>query len=255
MTSSSAQIAIALNSRESSAMTSSTSQIANLNSQGIEMLECGQYKQAAQFFSSGLSVVKQAIACLDSEDDENMESSDVARPISCFHKAQETKLMMSNNKYEDQIADDKPFVFKCPISITDSAIEEEASYGYLIELSFMQLYNLALCHHLSALSSSDTASEKKLQKALSLYELAYTITMTEDIQPTVLQTIAIVNNLGHIHSALGHTDCSQQCFENLLSTIMFIKDCGEENSVEQMDGFLSNVMNLMNNGCTLAAAA
>jgi hypothetical protein len=81
----------------------------------------------------------------------------------------------------------------------------------------MQLYNLALCHHLSALSTSESsaASEKKLQRALSLYELAYTITMTEDIQPTVLQTIAIVNNNGHIHDMLNNVEISRQCFENI----------------------------------------
>jgi tetratricopeptide (TPR) repeat protein len=230
-----------------------------LNNLAIQHLEQSEFKQAAQVLSQGLSVIRVEIACLDNHDDEKIEdANDVSRLTSCFHKKSQKPKVTSAKKYEDQVTDNKPFVFQYPISITDNAIEEDVSYGDLIELSFIQLYNLALCHHSSAFSSSHSVSafQNRLQKALSLYELAYAITINEDFQPTALQTMAIVNNIGHIHSALGHTDCASQCFENLLSTIMFVKDCGEQDSIEQgLDGFLSNALAFMNKDCTLPAAA
>jgi tetratricopeptide (TPR) repeat protein len=237
------------NSLNKNTMSSSTvSQAIFLNNQGVNFLESGSFKEAAQSFSRGLTIAK--IALEESNDD--TETSSDACPTGRFHQAVMKPLHLSN-KFEDQMTDDQPFVFTRPILISENS-DEEVSSSYFISLSFMQLYNLALCHHLYALSSEDN-SQKKLQKALSLYELAYTLQRTDDTKATVLQNMAIVNNLGHIHAALQNFECSMQCFDNLLSTIMLVKDSGEQ--VEQMDGFLSNVMNLMNNtSCiTLAAAA
>jgi hypothetical protein len=117
----------------------------------------------------------------------------------------------------------------------------------------MTLYNLALCHHLHALNSKD-GTKAKLEKALALYELAYTLLFTEDTQATVFQQMAIINNIGHIHAILQNVECSRQCFENLLSTIMCVKDCGEEDEMVDIDGFLWNALPV-NTGCALAAAA
>ena len=117
------------------------------------------------------------------------------------------------------------------------------SYAFFVKLSFIQLYNLALTHHLCALSRPNP--EPFLRKALSLYELAYTIHVSEDVELTILQSMAIVNNLGQLHSKLNDFEKSQQCFENLLTTLMFVKDCGEQDSQHMLDGFLSNVMSLI----------
>jgi hypothetical protein len=271
-------------------MSPSTAQIvASFNEQGIQFLGKSNYKEAYGAFSRGLSLVKASIACFDDDadqqdGDDDDEAMDTAVPtgaasICCFHQSPAPiKIVSKNKKFtEDQMTDDESFIFQHPMTVADTAAihhqrDEDVSYTHYIELSFMLLYNLALCHHVSAMSShSDTSSndEKRVQKlrnALNLYELAYTISLTQEdtIQPTVMQQMVLVNNLGHVHQALHNAACSRQCFENLLSTLMFVKDCagGEEyHDVEQMDGFLSNVMNLMSNSnctCTtptLAAAA
>jgi tetratricopeptide (TPR) repeat protein len=234
-------------------MSSSTSKqilsAIDLNNDGVHFLESGRFKEASQSFSRGLAIAKYA---LEKCNDDTETSSD-ACPTGCFHQAVQKPLYLSN-KFEDQMTDDQPFVFTRPILISDDSDQEVVSSSYFISLSFMQLYNLALCHHLYALSSEDN-SQKKLQKALSLYELAYTLQRTDDTKATVLQNMAIVNNLGQIHAALQNFECSRQCFENLLSTIMLVKACGEENDVEDMAGFLMNALPLMTAGCPLPAAA
>jgi hypothetical protein len=105
--------------------------------------------------------------------------------------------------------------------------------------------------------------KKKLRKALLLYELAYAVLSTEDIQATVFHQMAIVNNIGQIHAILQNVECSRRTFDDLLSIIMLVKDqqvmlvkdqeVSEEDYGQDMDGFLSNT--LMNTGCTFAAAA
>jgi hypothetical protein len=267
----------------------STAQVAaSFNEQGIQFLVKSKYKEAYLAFSRGLSLVKQSIACFDDNDDEAMDitAAPSGASICCFTRAQAPTLKIKKSCTEDQMTDDESaFLFPHPMAVADTAAihhqaEEEVSYTHYIELSFMLLYNLALCHHLSAtMNSSDSSStsrqdfnrvQEKLQKALHLYELAYTISLTEqdcsmlpEGEPTtqfsILQQLALVNNLGHVHAALGNIECSRQCFQNLLSTLMVVRDCGEQ--IEKMDGFLSNVMNLINNNnnsnnCpTLAAAA
>jgi hypothetical protein len=70
-------------------------------------------------------------------------------------------------------------------------------------------------------------AERKFKKALSIYEFAYSIQMTEEIQLSVLQTMAIFNKLGQSHSSLNKVDKSEIWFQHLLSMIMFVTDMGK----------------------------
>jgi tetratricopeptide (TPR) repeat protein len=229
--------------------------VSNFNNVGVNLIESGLYDEAIIEFSKGLTLVKKILA-LQGDDDQADEAETSAEPASQspsyhFHKMQEP---MATNKCGDQeeFLSDETFIFRAPLYI-QSRVTDHTSFTYYVESSFMLLYNLALTHHLSSLSGDNT--QKSLRKALALYELAYTIQMTEDIQLTVLQTMAIANNLGQIHAALDDAEKSRQCFQHLLSSIMFMNDCGERDSVDQMDGFIANVMPLILMGSTAPAAA
>jgi tetratricopeptide (TPR) repeat protein len=221
-----------------------------LSNEGVSLIENGLYDEAIAAFSKGLVLVKQVLALqgddtLDEAATDGMVNS--AEPVSqsplChFHEMQE----------REEVPSDDPFTFRAPIFIPSHATDR-TSFAYFLKTSFILLYNIALTHHLSALSGDDTL--KRLRKALSLYELAYTIQMTADIQLTALQTMAIVNNLGQIHTLLEDEEKSWQCFSHLLSSILFLIDCGDRHSVEQMDGFIANVMYLILKGSAPAAAA
>ena len=137
--------------------------------------------------------------------------------------------------------------------VLPQSVESSPTYAFLIKLSFIQLYNLALSHHLCGLRRQ--SQEHSLRKAISLYELAYTIHVSEDVELTILQSMAIVNNLGQLHKRLNDIEKSHQCFENLLTTLMFVKDCGEQDCHQLLDGFLSNVMSVILCGAKPAPAA
>jgi tetratricopeptide (TPR) repeat protein len=232
---------------------------ARLNNEGVNLYQNGHYDQAITVFSKGLSLVKRVLATQGDEESSEEQEDDCAdsslEPVqnpSChFHKMEESVAMDICGSEEDFNADE-PFIFRAPIFIPSQATDL-ISFKYYVKSSFILLYNLALSHQLSALDGDDTA--KRLRKALALYELAYTIQMTEDIELTALQTMAMVNNLGQIHTALDNEENARQCFQHLLSTIMFLNDCGERDSVEQMEGFIANVMPLIIIGGTSPAAA
>jgi tetratricopeptide (TPR) repeat protein len=227
--------------------------VSRFNNEGVILIESGLYDEAISEFSKGLTLVKKILTLQgdDDEADKAETSYELASPSYHFHKMQEPKATNECGGQEE-ILSDEPFIFRAPLYI-QSRVTDHTSFTYYVESSFMLLYNLALTHHLSSLSGNNT--QKCLQKALKLYELAYTIQTTEDIQLTVLQTMAIANNLGQIHAALEDEEKSRQCFQHLLSSIMFMNDCGERDQVEQMDGFIANVMPLILMGSSAPAAA
>jgi tetratricopeptide (TPR) repeat protein len=229
--------------------------VSTFNNEGVSLIENGLYDEAVSEFSKGLTLVKKILA-LQEDDDQADEAESSAEPESQspsyhFHKMQEPKATTECGDQEEFLSDET-FIFRAPLYI-QSRVTDHTSFTYYVESSFMLLYNLALTHHLSSLSGNNT--QKSLRKALALYELAYTIQTTEDIQLTVLQTMAIANNLGQIHAALDDAEKARQCFQHLLSSIMFMNDCGERDSVEQMDGFIANVMPLILMGTSAPAAA
>jgi tetratricopeptide (TPR) repeat protein len=230
--------------------------VSRFNNEGVSLIESGLYDEAIIKFAKGLTLVKQILA-LQGDDDQADEAETSAEPESQspsyrFHKMQDPKATSKCGDQEDFLSDET-FIFRAPLYIQSRVTDHTSSFTYYVESSFMLLYNLALTHHLSSLSGNHI--QKSLQKALMLYELAYNIQMTEDIQLTVLQTMAIANNLGQIHAALGDAEKSRQCFQHLLSSIMFLNDCGERGSIEQIDGFIANVMPLILVGASAPAAA
>ena len=59
---------------------------------------------------------------------------------------------------------------------------------------------------------------------------------------TLTPTMIIMSNVGHIHKILGNEDNAIQCFQHLLSTLMFLVEAGEREMVWEFDGFFNNVM-------------
>jgi tetratricopeptide (TPR) repeat protein len=248
------------NTTTNNSMTSSTALFAiSLNNEGVSQLEAANYGAAATSFSRALFTVKQALASGHFEEAaskplESEADTEAASPTCQFRKLHGNECGMETDEVElkEPIYDQKGFVFEESIFLLPKEVDT-ADYAFFVKLSFVHLYNLALSHHLCALQATDP--EPFLRKALALYELAYTIHVSEDIEITILQSMAIVNNIGHLHQQLNNIDKSRECFEHLLSTLMFVKDtsCGEQD--HQLDGFLSNVLLLMLNNCTPAPAA
>jgi hypothetical protein len=76
------------------------------------------------------------------------------------------------------------------------------------------------------------------------------------LENNVMFTMAAMNNLGVIYLQLEDRETASKCFQSLLSTVMFLVDCGAAKVCcdEDLDGYLCNVTNLVL-GWSFAAAA
>lgn len=154
------------------------------------------------------------------------------------------------------------FIYDSPLQICPSALAyREIRPELLSEFSVALMFNLALCHHLRAIQvdkSPKTSVEEEsakliFQQAVCLYELSYEVQMQEDVELSVESTMAIVNNLGHIHQRLGNPEKASKCFMHLLSTFLFIQSssvgCEVDDDVElsesSREGFLRSVSSII----------
>jgi len=148
------------------------------------------------------------------------------------------------------------FVLRDPVEIppesVPSNISVEDTGGYFSELfsKFLMIvmYNLALTLHLHAesLSNADPKKAKKLfLRSRKLYELAFEMHLDESCDVNLLFTLALINNLGLVYDIMGQKQRSKTCFKNMFSTMMYLMDSNESQSVKEWDGLLSNVMDIL----------
>jgi hypothetical protein len=129
------------------------------------------------------------------------------------------------------------------------------------------LFNLALSHHLNAAATSTVIDihnnshhplrKDSLHKALRLYELAHHMATLEGSSSSYREAIVILNNLSLIHKEIGNDDYALQCQQQLLSSMMFLVDSGEDALVQELEGVLDNIMPLLlsSSHCSMAPAA
>ena len=116
------------------------------------------------------------------------------------------------------------------------------------------MYNLALSHHLAALSKPRVRLPM-LQSASLLYENAYLLLQSEEVDISALFSVALSNNLGQALMGLKRFSEAKSCFEQLQSILQFLVLYCNDNERGQLEGFFQTTMVCMNQGRTTAAAA
>lgn len=274
----------------------------HLNNEAIEKIKHGDYLDAVGNLTSALQIVKDLMGVVNWEDEneemqvESSSNKDIifcapqesfdCRPSndeSCHEIAYEHEESVhqalhkdTNNpltgygrrrKIMDLTGPSQTFIYTTPLEIWSCALMgRELNPELLSELSVVLMFNLALSHHLRAISSvgsnskSCESSNQIFKQAVSLYELAYEVQMQEDVELSVECTMAIVNNLGHIHRRLGNQEKSTKCFSHLLSTLLFVhsstRDEAEDMqlSLASTEGFVQSVSHLILKKQVAAAA-
>ena len=215
--------------------------IIKLNNQGAHFVEIGLYGKAVSCFSKTLTIVKQLL-----DDSSSLQASTyppesvgVMATMPGYFRAE---IEIPRCSCEDVIASDEVFIFKHPIFLPENSMQLSWQSSPS-SLSFVVLYNLALSHQI--ISTTIECHPKKLRKALLLYELACTMGQRlkeENRHLTAIQAMAILNNVGQLHSALGDVHKAHQSFQTLLSTILFVRDGEGTESAKHLDGFMANIM-------------
>eukprot|EP00934_Nitzschia_sp_Nitz4_P006010 Nitzschia sp. Nitz4//scaffold114_size70088//49341//49994//NITZ4_005983-RA/size70088-processed-gene-0.24-mRNA-1//1//CDS//3329533441//6000//frame0 len=202
---------------------------------GVKMYERGQIQDAATAFADALSMARHILEKEDGIDTVECRPKGPFEPKFC--KGVQTPLATNGLS-----------VFLNPIA----SPEDLPQARLRTTLSLIATFNLAICHHRMAADSQ--LNEGTLRKALRLYELAYAIQMHEGIDMSLSPTMIIMSNVGHIHKLLGNEENATECFQQLLSTLMFLVEAGERDVVSDFDGFFDNVMKTLYANAPAAAA-
>ena len=211
--------------------------VANINL-GCDLYENGRVQEAMMVFAEALALTKHLEYWYD-EDDFMYDEEDAALPPFQPHFGKSDECITSSNEL---------FIFLNPIKVQGKLPKNKLRKS----LSLIALFNLAICNHRNGiLHNMDRVC---LQKALQMYELAYAIQMQNGIDMTLTPTMIIMSNVGHIHKVLGNTSNSMQCFQHLLSTIMFLVEAGERDHIFEFDGFFENILKTVYANAPAAAA-
>ena len=160
-------------------------------------------------------------------------------------------------------------IYRYPIMVKGNNFAAPLDLHVCEELSYVAIYNLALAHHLRAIklaadpSNQNSRSRQRvyqnLLKAISLYEHAHRSLLLQEntinISVPVIHSMALVINICHIHREMDDHHKAEMCMRFLLSTIMYVIDCGKvERLGTSMDGFFSMIMPLLSEDGPAAAA-
>mmetsp|Transcript_15021 Transcript_15021/g.34822 ORF Transcript_15021/g.34822 Transcript_15021/m.34822 type:complete len:297 (-) Transcript_15021:101-991(-) len=154
-------------------------------------------------------------------------------------------------------------IFRDPIMVRGNHFRSPLNLRVCEELSYVAIYNLALAHHLKSVELAYSPAQQQsrrvyLQKALSLYEHSHQILMKQqriNVGTPVIHSLALVSNLSQIHHALGDHTKAEMCKQYLLSTMMYVIDCGKVDSLgNSLEGFFSIIQSLIAGDVPAAAA-
>lgn len=215
-----------------------------LNNQGLEYLKRRRYEDAIFVFTQALSIIlaEGALGVVQEGIDDVWESSD-----------QDYCFVELNLQCLDSEAAVPSYVFTKPIMIPEEPIKNaDRSMLSAVKISVILTYNLALTNHFKAIESN---SMDAFERALTLYELVHNFQIQEDMELCILHSLALVNNLGHVHLALNNAHRSKECFEYLLETLMFFVEGGECQKYDAMQAFFRSTIHLILKEKVVAAAA
>ena len=235
---------------------------AQLNNVGVALLESSQHKLAAEAFADSMRSTKRAQKALESPAEDYgaviaetyQTISEVQTHIQALHtQHQSSPAAFAHGMHDHRglIVYTRPVLLNamnCPKSFeAHASLTAEQCRESCTEFLAVQMFNMALTHHINALNSGGNSPSS--QKAFSSYKMALSllskcqaVSMTE-LRATINK--AILNNMGQILTSQGQVQVARQYFNGLSALL-------EVASMEQMeqhhqkqvqwDGFALNVL-------------
>ncbi len=219
---------------------------ASINQSAMQIV-CGNYDQSINELITVISTIKNVLS-------EALETK-VATALSQqegYLQVEFLKTSPSSNLFQEVNHRRMP-IFRKPIVARCSSSTGSRRFECL---SFVAMYNLALTYHLQFEDNDDTTNVQNLHKAHYLYEYAYGILKSQEVEVSTLHLMALTNNLATVHRALGDEEKADLCLQQLLSLLMYVIDCGHSHELEDsLDGFVETVLPLIISGADNAPAA
>jgi tetratricopeptide (TPR) repeat protein len=210
-------------------------QVIALNNRGALHIEAGDFGEAISELTEALYQFKLI---------KRPSRSSTSTDYDSTKKGSHLSLILKDVK---SLEDSEEFVYRHPIRIERNLVE--LGHTTSTFLSFAVIFNMAISYHLqSCLKKEHNHTEERLfllEKSKHLYELGYRLFRSEYFSFSARISLALTNNLGQVFKNLQEHQKADLCFERLLSTVMFLKECGADNELHEIDGFLRNTFYLV----------
>lgn len=206
------------------------------------LIEEMQFDQAISHLSKALNTLKALML--------HAEPANVSQITKVDHCMFSSKKSLALHSVDGN--DGLPYFFDRPIYLPHDAC---FNYETCIVYSSAIIFNMALAYQLSA-SPSAEHRHARLEKASKLYQLGWKLQCDANLCDNVFFSLATINNLGLVYQQINRKDMSHECFDNLLSTIMYLVDIDPQRQNSELyglDNFLRNVTMRSPQRCAPAA--
>lgn len=180
-----------------------------LNDYGASCIMSADYRNAVRSLAQGLQDSRRLQDTLDESQQNSGHCCLDSVMIQPYHRL--------SSKQSD--CDPEPMLYHRPIQIPEH--ELTSSYSSCVLLSVALIFNLALAHHMLALSGNEENAAGLLRKAARFYEYGFDLQQghNENGKNAELFYIATFHNLGKVYQALGNQENAKKCCHQLMSTI------------------------------------
>jgi hypothetical protein len=193
-----------------------------LNNRAVSMMETGKYQEAISMLSTTIGGFKQVVEEINTTQDHSED---------CNLCILQSEIPRDLHRKEGE-----PFMHNQGIHILSSFDSNDMAQALV--------FNLALTYHLW--SQKSQRKHLLLKRALALYDVTFQIQMKKPvlISNNMYFALALMNNVGLIHSELNDRDSASKWFHSLLSLLMFSKECGtcDDFSERCLEGFYDNAL-------------
>jgi tetratricopeptide (TPR) repeat protein len=211
-----------------------------LNNMGVVSFENNRLDEALDLFQAALTSSKQSIIENESSSGRpsnteqqsglarmTITSNDTRRPLpgyppSCAGTNSCTSPFDKGE--EDDIK--SAFLYLHPMKVSESLnLDNEVALN--LNSSLLCVFNLAVTSHCRAIQANERdLALSRYKTAVKLYEFSYSLLTTiesDGVNVDVLITLAIINNVGVIHDQMERSIQAHQCFERLLSFMVYLR--------------------------------
>lgn len=221
-----------------------------INNRGALHLQNGSYQEAVSDLAQTLKLIAQQVRLGVQQSASLSNTNDTRTPsliapfsvesINPFVKAPYPEQLSNHSQHIQRL------VFRRPMFIRQGADPLPVTVETLETISYVAVFNLALAWQLRGLSATNQASQDTmLSKALSLYEHAIKIFRNGHVRGEPVHYMAVLCNMGTIHSCANDVEKSIACQNQLLSAVMCCIESRYSGGPQWdgiLEGFLLNVM-------------
>ncbi|CAJ1949891.1 unnamed protein product [Cylindrotheca closterium] len=200
-----------------------------LNNRASSLIEKNCFEKAIETLNQALHA-GQKVQTKDEWSSSSLSSS------SKFSRRPSGKYLSTSNKRRKELDNQEVFMYSRPLYVSHLPQTEGNRF-----LSWVIIFNFALCHHLMALRAADYKDKhENLLEALKLYEALVALPMEDTFQIETTYFMAMINNSAQIYQMLHRPRQAKQHSDQMLSLLMATIQEGKADTVDGFDGFLLN---------------